>query len=132
MPQITCTMAAFRSCASWHIHPDGAGIGGILHFLNVGEGYPDYQIFVLRISTFVLVTIFFFLILVTMAMFAAEADRRDRDRADRKSVEFAIRSLTFVFMLMLALSAYGILRGAGHSSLKACRNISKSSELHSR
>lgn len=32
----------------------GTGVGGMLHFLNVGEGSPEYQMFVMRVSAFVI------------------------------------------------------------------------------
>ncbi|CAD0217317.1 hypothetical protein EN41_05315 [Agrobacterium tumefaciens] len=86
----------------------GAGIGGMLHFLNVGEGHPAYQIFVLRLSAFVLIIIFFFLVLANIIVFLMEFGRLDRKHADIKYVRYVIRSFTIVFTLMLAVSAYGI------------------------
>lgn len=91
----------------------GAGIGGMLHFLNTGEGHPEYQMFVMRISAFVLILIFFFLILATMAMFAIESGKLDRKHTDRKYVKISIRGLTLVFMLLLGISAYGIILSGG-------------------
>jgi len=86
----------------------GAGIGGMLHFLNAGEGHPAYQIFVLRLSAFVLILIFFFLVLANIVVFIMEFGRLDRKHADRKYVTYVIRCFTVVFTMMLAASSYGV------------------------
>lgn len=91
----------------------GTGIGGILHFLNVGEGHPAYQIFVLQLSAFVITVIIFFLVLANMIIFVAELSRIDKNISNKLYLKFTLRCLTLLFTLLLAASGYGIVSTGG-------------------
>lgn len=99
----------------------GAGIGGMLHFLNVGEGHPEYQMFVLRTSAFILILIFFFLIMATLLVVAAEAGKLEKQHSESKYLKFVIRCLTAVFVFLLFISAYGIFVTGGEFFIKGLK-----------
>ena len=90
----------------------GAGVGGMLHFLNAGEGSPEYQMFVLRVSSFIILLLYFFLMLLTMGMIASESGKEESKR-EGKYAKFGIRVFTAVFMALLGLSAWGMLWSGG-------------------
>ncbi|QCL95754.1 hypothetical protein [Agrobacterium tumefaciens] len=99
----------------------GAGIGGMLHFLNVGEGHPEYQMFVLRTSAFILILIFFLLIMATLLVVTVEAGKLERQHSERKYLKFVIRCLTAVFAFLLFISAYGIFVTGGEFFIKGLK-----------
>lgn len=87
----------------------GTAIGGMLHFLNEGNGDPHYQYFVLRLSAFVIIVVFFFILLAAMGLLASESGKMERDYGESKYARFTIRFVTGVFMIALGLSAYAMM-----------------------
>ena len=86
----------------------GTGVGGMFHYLNAGEGSPEYQLFVLRVSGFILSVFFFFLLLLAIPLIASEAGKAERETG-RKLVKVLIRGLGIVFFGIVGLSAWAVL-----------------------
>lgn len=90
----------------------GAGIGGMLYYLHLGANAPEYRMFVLQISIFVLILFFFFFMLLCTGVLASEAGKEERKYSNRYA-RFGIRCGTAVMMILLLVNAYAVLAAGG-------------------
>jgi len=85
----------------------GAAVGGMLHYLNPGDGSPEYRLFVMHVSAFVLLFFFLLLFVLVMAMIPVVAGIEE-SKTKRASTKFLIRSSATAYMIMAGFCAFVI------------------------